>query len=148
MIEKLEQVDDILASYENWMHGTDGENCTKARKILIEVMKEVKNISFNPVLADSKNLCEWVSVAERLPECGHYIATYFNPSDKNKKKYVVPLWRGRNGWYWDNAEKEKAEDKTLKVTHWMKFPKPSVRQELGCESLLFANVATVKRSEI
>lgn len=41
VIEKLEIVDEILASYESWMHGEDGENCTKARKILIEVKNEL-----------------------------------------------------------------------------------------------------------
>ncbi len=59
MIEKLEQIDEILASYEDWMHGEDGEKCTMARRMLIEVMKEVKNISFKPMLADS------------CPTCGH-----------------------------------------------------------------------------
>lgn len=53
MIEKLEQIDEILASYEDWMHGKDGENCTKARKLLIEATEEVKNISSKPVLCDS-----------------------------------------------------------------------------------------------
>lgn len=58
MKDKLEQVDEILASYEDWMHGTDGENCTKARKLLIEVMTEVKNISFSPLLSDSLATCQ------------------------------------------------------------------------------------------
>ena len=78
----------------------------------------------NTVLADSKNLCGWASVAEGMPECGHYIAAYYNPSDSSKKLYVITAWRGRDGWYWDNAEKERAEDKTLKITHWMPMPEP------------------------
>lgn len=41
LIEKLEQVDEILASFEDWMHGKDGDNCTKARILLIEVMEEM-----------------------------------------------------------------------------------------------------------
>lgn len=40
--EKLEEIDDILSSYEDWMHGLDGKNCTRARKLLTEVIDEVK----------------------------------------------------------------------------------------------------------
>jgi len=42
MIEKLNQIDDILMQFEDWMHDEDGKNCTKARKILAEILAEVK----------------------------------------------------------------------------------------------------------
>lgn len=42
MIEKLEQIDKILASFEYWMHAEDSGQCTTARKLLIEVVKELK----------------------------------------------------------------------------------------------------------
>lgn len=58
MIAKLEQIDEILEGYEDWMHGQDGDNCTKARKLIIDVMKEVKIISFNPLLSDSLATCQ------------------------------------------------------------------------------------------
>lgn len=34
--EKLSQVDDILCQFEDYMHGEEGEDCSKARKLLIE----------------------------------------------------------------------------------------------------------------
>ncbi len=37
MLEKLEQIDEILASFEDWMHGEDGNKCTYARKLIIEL---------------------------------------------------------------------------------------------------------------
>jgi CRISPR/Cas system endoribonuclease Cas6 (RAMP superfamily) len=46
MKRKLEEIDEILASYEDWMHGINGEQCTKARKLLSEVQKQLKNCNF------------------------------------------------------------------------------------------------------
>lgn len=43
--EKLNCIDEVLASFEDWMHGSDGENCTKARKLLREVQQQVKNLN-------------------------------------------------------------------------------------------------------
>lgn len=37
MLEKLEEIDEILASFEDWMHGEDGNKCTHARKLIIEL---------------------------------------------------------------------------------------------------------------
>lgn len=67
---------------------------------------------------------EWVSVETEQPSYGLYIVQYYNPFDPSKQPYVIPLWRGRNGWYYDNSEKEPAEDNTLKVTHWQPMPSP------------------------
>lgn len=39
--EKLEIIDEILTSYEDWMHGTDGDMCTRARRLLSEVIKDL-----------------------------------------------------------------------------------------------------------
>lgn len=44
MQEKLDEIDDILMRYEDWMHGEDGNDCTKARKLLAEVQKEIKSL--------------------------------------------------------------------------------------------------------
>ena len=35
IIEKLDEIDEILIGYEDWMHGDDGDNCTKARILII-----------------------------------------------------------------------------------------------------------------
>lgn len=43
-IEKILEVDSILAGYEDWMHGEDGDNCTRARYILDQVKEELHNI--------------------------------------------------------------------------------------------------------
>lgn len=72
----------------------------------------------------------WISVGDGLPDCGQYFATYYNPMDSIKKLYVVTIWRGRDGWYWDNSEKEPAEDKTLKVTHWQPLPSPPKQKDI------------------
>ena len=37
IIDNLNKIDDILSSYEDWMHGQDGENVTRCRKYLIEI---------------------------------------------------------------------------------------------------------------
>lgn len=66
----------------------------------------------------------WISVNDETPDWGYYNVTYRNPQDGFKKLYVLTLFRGRNGWYWDNSEKENAEDETLEVTHWMHLPEP------------------------
>lgn len=66
----------------------------------------------------------WISVEDGNPDCGQYLICYYNPSDKYKKLYAIALWRGRDGWYYDGMETEPAEDQTLKVTHYMSFPKP------------------------
>lgn len=90
-------------------------------------MSAVTTTAMNTEKADvmkSKKLCGWVSACEKMPEYGHYIAAYYNPSNSNKKLYVIVVWRGRGGWYWDNAETLKAEDETLKITHWMPMPEP------------------------
>lgn len=67
---------------------------------------------------------KWISVDDDLPNFGLYIVAYFNPSDSTKKLYVIPIWRSRGAWYYDNAEKEKAEDSTLKIAYWTSFPAP------------------------
>ena len=38
MIKKLEEVDEILASFEDWMHGDNGRMCTIARRLLKEAI--------------------------------------------------------------------------------------------------------------
>jgi hypothetical protein len=43
--EKLEEIDEILTSFEDWMHGEDGKRCTEARKLLKEVINSLKNNS-------------------------------------------------------------------------------------------------------
>lgn len=40
-LDYIEKIDDILASYEDWMHGQDGEDCTNARFYLREVKKQL-----------------------------------------------------------------------------------------------------------
>ena len=39
MENKFNEIDEILSSYEDWMHGADSENCTKARKLLAEIQR-------------------------------------------------------------------------------------------------------------
>jgi len=38
--EKLNEIDDILMQFEDWMHDEDGKNCTKARKLINEIKKD------------------------------------------------------------------------------------------------------------
>lgn len=40
--EKLEFIDEFLASCEDWMHGKQGEDVTKCRKYLDELKQELK----------------------------------------------------------------------------------------------------------
>lgn len=39
MEEKLEYIDDFLASCEDWMHGEQGKTCTQARQYLYELKR-------------------------------------------------------------------------------------------------------------
>jgi hypothetical protein len=41
MEELINQIDEILANYEDWMHGVDGENCTIARSKLANLKKQL-----------------------------------------------------------------------------------------------------------
>lgn len=52
MERKLEEIDEILVSYEDWMHGINGEQCTKARKLLAEVQQQLKILNM-PVVSGS-----------------------------------------------------------------------------------------------
>lgn len=70
MIEKLEQIDEILASYEDWMHGKDGENCTKARKLLIEVTEKVKKC--DSVCSNHDPEIRFPSGNGKCKSCGSY----------------------------------------------------------------------------
>lgn len=45
MINKLREVDSILAHYEDWMHGYNGSQCTKARRLISEVIKSLESSS-------------------------------------------------------------------------------------------------------
>jgi len=67
---------------------------------------------------------EWIDVNDRLPEFGNYLVAYQNPSDINKRFYVITSWMVRGKWYYDNSGIEPAEDQTLKITHWMPLPEP------------------------
>ena len=37
MKEVIEEIDEILRSYEDWMHEEEGDNCTRARRLLIRI---------------------------------------------------------------------------------------------------------------
>lgn len=77
MENKLNEIDEILASYEDWMHGKDGKNCTKARKLLIEVQKQVKLFCQPDVI---KSVCDHKQVnlvrnACKCKKCGKVMET-------------------------------------------------------------------------
>jgi len=57
IIEKLKEVDWILSLYEDWMHGTNGVYCTEARKLLNEVMSEVKLSTNETLKIQYQNVC-------------------------------------------------------------------------------------------
>jgi len=48
MEEKFEFIEDFLTRCEDWMHGEDGENVTKAKKYLLEVQEQIKNNTVCP----------------------------------------------------------------------------------------------------
>lgn len=39
IFENLEEVSDILRSFEDWMHGSDGEKCSQAIKLIEESVR-------------------------------------------------------------------------------------------------------------
>ena len=63
IIEKLEEVDEILASFEDWVHGNNGKMCTIARKLLKEIIDVVDSPTNETVKAQYENACnEYVRV--------------------------------------------------------------------------------------
>lgn len=90
-----------------------------AKNEILEAMQEY---------ADSLLSERWVSMEDGLPGCGQqYIVAYFNPSDADKKLYVITLWLGRYGWCFDrNIEQEMAEDSTLTVAYYQPLPSPPI----------------------
>ena len=38
-VEKLSRVDDILAHLEDILHGVEGEECTEARKLVLQIIE-------------------------------------------------------------------------------------------------------------
>ena len=44
MLKKLNEVDEILSGFEDWMHGQDGEKCSIARKLVNELRAEASTI--------------------------------------------------------------------------------------------------------
>jgi hypothetical protein len=42
VLKYINKIDDILASYEDWMHGENAEECMKARKYLTEIIKHIR----------------------------------------------------------------------------------------------------------
>ena len=44
MEEKIEFIDEFLATCEDWMHGKEGDDVTKCRKYLAEVGAELKKL--------------------------------------------------------------------------------------------------------
>ena len=55
--EKIEEIDNILASFEDWMHGSNGDNCTKARKLLAEL--KVNNSVSDDVIICEAEVCKY-----------------------------------------------------------------------------------------
>lgn len=44
-LEKLEEIDDILSSFEGWMHGEDAIDVSRARLLIAEVIQSL--LGFN-----------------------------------------------------------------------------------------------------
>ncbi len=55
--EKLEEIDEILTSFEDWMHGEDGERCTEARVLLKEVVDEFNLQTNEELQTQYENVC-------------------------------------------------------------------------------------------
>jgi hypothetical protein len=41
VLQYVNKIDDILASYEDWMHDENAQECLKARKYLMEIKKHI-----------------------------------------------------------------------------------------------------------
>jgi hypothetical protein len=55
--EKLEEIDEILASFEDWMHCEDGKRCTDARVLLKEVVDEFSLQTDEGLKTQYENVC-------------------------------------------------------------------------------------------
>lgn len=55
VLEYINKIDDILASYEDWMHGENAEECMKARKYLVEIENKLKKVKHNKEINNYRN---------------------------------------------------------------------------------------------
>jgi hypothetical protein len=83
--------------------------------LLSEAQLEVKNISSNHILEDSKNLNEWVDVRDKLPNHTNEVLII----DVNYDDYYgIGAYRKNDGWALQGTN-------FWKPTHWKELDKPS-----------------------
>jgi hypothetical protein len=58
MEEKIEFIDEFLATCEDWMHGKEGDDVTKCRKYLAEVGAELKKLRVADVIKNEVAVCD------------------------------------------------------------------------------------------
>lgn len=109
MKDKLYQIDNILMRLEDYIHGKDGDDITKARKNVIDLLRiidttanEAKVFSSNAVLAVSLPLIDAGSGLEDLrtdsqvkyhcPRCKERV---YYPMDC-RKCFKEIIWRGND----------------------------------------------------
>lgn len=44
VIDKLEEIDEILMGFEDILHGEDGRMCTEARNLIAESISDIKTV--------------------------------------------------------------------------------------------------------
>ena len=78
MNEKLEQIDEILSSFEDWMHGEDGNKVTAARKLIIELKSQGEEV---------ERLVERLTEMSVFPNCNCVLSSVgvFKREELNKR---------------------------------------------------------------
>ena len=78
MNEKLEQIDEILSSFEDWMHGEDGNKVTAARKLIIELKSQGEEV---------ERLVERLTAMSVFPNCNCDLSSVgvFKREELNKR---------------------------------------------------------------
>jgi hypothetical protein len=67
---------------------------------------------------------QWISVKEQLPETSEWVVVWY--CDKNGEYFpTVGMYRD-GGWFTDVDNNDSAFP-PVKITHWMKLPKPPVQ---------------------
>lgn len=87
MLGKLNEIDEILSGFEDWMHGQDGKNCSLARKLVSELkaeaatIKEVENLMERWHLARDNDNETLQGINDALVKIG--LLSWFNKPREN-----------------------------------------------------------------
>lgn len=71
------------------------------------------------------NQSNWISVEERLPETSEWVVVWYCDKDG---EYFPTIGMYRDGGWFTDVDNNDSAFPPVKITHWMRLPKPPDRQ--------------------